>query len=336
MRVTIKDVAREAGVPVSTASYVLNRKDPPIKERHKRVVEAAEKLGYVPDATARSLVNSRTNNFAVIIGYNPAIENDPYDIELIKGFSTEFARSGCWMSLYMDDYQYPEQLAALLTDAKTDGLVIVRGRELSENSLKLIERRRIPLITYESYVPIAQAAVQIHVDPAPGMYQAVDHLLKLGHRDVCAFTFRPESDRYIAAKRHMEDAGLELPLFAGTGLDRESAYRDMLTYLDSGKPLPTALIAPTDLTAIGMIRALGERGFQVPKDISVIGYDDIYEARHASPSLTTISQNIPATVEMICKKLTSLRDGETREEQESITVDTTLVVRDSTARPRSL
>ena len=229
VRVTIKDVAKEAGVSVSTVSYALNRKGPPIKESHKRVLAAVEKLGYVPDATARSLVNSRTNNFAVILGYNPSIEQDPYDIELISCFSTELAKAGCWMSLYMDDHNHSDQLEALLIDAKTDGIVMIRSAQLSESSLKLVERRRIPLITYESYAPTAQAAVQIHVDPAPGMYQAVDHLLKLGHRDICAFIFRPESDRYIAAKRHMEDAGLELPLFAGTGLDRESAYRDMLT-----------------------------------------------------------------------------------------------------------
>ena len=83
-----------------------------------------------------------------------------------------------------------------------------------------------------------------------------------------------------------------------------------------------------------MIRALTERGIKVPEDISIIGYDDIYEARHASPPLTTISQNIPSTVEMICQKLIDLRDGEDSEEREAITIDTTLVVRGSTASPR--
>ena len=336
VRVTIKDVAKEAGVSVSTVSYALNRKGPPIKESHKRVLAAVEKLGYVPDATARSLVNSRTNNFAVIIGYNPSIEQDPYDIELISCFSTELAKAGCWMSLYMDDHRHSDQLEALLIDAKTDGIVMIRGAQLSESSLKLIERRRLPLVTYESYTSFPQASVQITVDPRPGVYQAIDHLLELGHRKIGAFSFRRVNDRFQAAEARLAEAGLEPILINGTGLDRESAYLNLIAFLDSGSPLPTAIITPTDLTAIGTIRALTERGIKVPEEVSIIGYDDIYEARHASPPLTTISQNIPSTVEMICRKLIDLRDRGDSEEKESITIETTLVVRDSTAPPRKV
>ena len=333
MKATIKDVAREAGVSVSTVSYALNRKGPAIKETHKRVLAAVEKLGYVPDATARSLVNSRTNNFAVIIGSIPGIEQDPYDLELISAFSKGLAQAGCWMSLYMDDGRHPDQAEALLRDAKIDGLVTIRTGGLPEASLKLIRQRQIPFIAYEDQALEDHCTISISVDPEPGIREAVEHLWSLGHRKILGFSFLETSERFQIIKKQLQPYGIEPGLVHSTGISLESAYRDMITFLDGNKALPTAIMTPTDLTAIGAVRALTERGYRVPEDVSVIGFDDIHEARQMLPPLTTISQNITSTAAMICRRLIELRDGEDSPERK-ITVGTSLVVRESTGPAR--
>lgn len=333
MRATIKDVAREAGVSVSTVSYTLNRKGPAIKETHKRVLAAVEKLGYVPDATARSLVNSRTNNFAVLIGSIPEIEQDPYDLELISAFSRGLARAGCWMSLYMDDRKHPDQVEMLLRDAKIDGLVTVRTGGLPENSLKLIRQRQIPFIAYEDHTLEEDCSVSITVDSEPGFRQAIEHLLSLGHRKILGFSFREDSERFQIIRKQLQNHGIEPGLVNSTGISLESAYQDMKAFLERGEELPTAVVTPTDLTAIGVVRALTEHGYRVPQDVSVIGFDDIHEARQMLPPLTTISQNISSTVAMICRRLIELRDGEDSPERK-ITVGTTLIIRGSTGPAR--
>ena len=336
MKATIKDVAREAGVSVSTVSYALNRKGPAIKESHKRVLAAVEKLGYVPDATARSLVNSRTNNFAVLIGSIPGIGQDPYDLELISAFSTGLARAGCWMSLYMDDHEHPELVETLLRDAKIDGIVTVRTGGLPENSLKLIRQRQIPFIAYEDPALEAHSTISISVDPEPGIREAAEHLRRLRHRKVLGFGFLEESERFRLIRRELEarDIRIEPCSVKPSGISLESAYRDMKEFLGKGEELPTAIMTPTDLTAIGAVRALTAGGYRVPEDASVIGFDDIYEARQMLPPLTTISQNISQTAAMICRRLIELRDGGDSPERK-ITVGTSLVIRESTAPARS-
>ena len=105
----------------------------------------------------------------------------------------------------------------------------------------------------------------------------------------------------------------------------------MLRWIDSGEPLPSAILTGTDLAAISVLDALKSRGLQVPADISVIGYDDIYEARHLNPPLTTISQDISGTVQTLVRTLLALRDGEVPAEKERI-VNTALVIRKSTGK----
>ena len=233
----------------------------------------------------------------------------------------------------MDDRQHSDQVETLLRDAKIDGLVTVRTGGLPEASLKLIRQRQIPFIAYEDQALEEYCTISISVDPEPGIREAVEHLWSLGHRRILGFSFLEASERFQIIKKQLQPHGIEPRLVNSTGISLESAYRDMKAFLDRNEEFPTAVMTPTDLTAIGVVRALKERGYRVPQDVSVIGFDDIHEARQMLPPLTTISQNITSTAAMICRRLIELRDGEDSPERK-ITVGTSLVVRESTGRAR--
>lgn len=159
-KVTIRDVAREAGVSVSTVSYVLNRREEPARASHRRVWETAQRLGYVPDAAARSLVSGRKNTLCAVMS--------PSVLAAIPALSAALAARGCWLSLYLRQSGDEAQLARLLMDAKADGVIWIsgEGNPLSPALEQILTARALPL----HKVPVADEAA---------ICAAVEHLLRL-------------------------------------------------------------------------------------------------------------------------------------------------------------
>ena len=138
-KVTIRDVAREAGVSVSTVSYVLNRREEPTRASHRRVLETAQRMGYVPDAAARSLVSGRKNTLCVVL--------PPEALETVPALSAALAARGCWLSLYLRQSGDEPELSRLLADAKADGVLWVSGTSnpLTPALEQLLTARALPL-----------------------------------------------------------------------------------------------------------------------------------------------------------------------------------------------
>ncbi len=162
-KVTIRDVAREAGVSVSTVSYVLNRREEPTRASHRRVWETAQRMGYVPDAAARSLVSGRRNTLCAVL---PSAA-----LAAVPALSAALAARSCWLSLYLRQPSDEAALSRLLADAKADGVLWVSGADnpLSPALEQILTARALPLYK----VPAADAAT---------LCAAADQLLRLRER----------------------------------------------------------------------------------------------------------------------------------------------------------
>jgi DNA-binding LacI/PurR family transcriptional regulator len=283
MAVTIKDVARAAGVSPSTVSRALSAPDLVQPETRTRVQQAASALGYHPNRAARGLITGRTGNIGLIV---PDLTN-PFFPGVVKGVQTRARESD--FSVFLADSDEDPMVEADLVRAlikQVDGIVLCSPR-MSEEDLRsltgetpmvMLNRRvgRIPSVT---------------VDNGDGIRQAVAHLTALGHRRV-AFVAGPRvswSNRErtralraatVAAGVTLVEVGSVSPRFAGgvAAADLVLAAR------------VTAVIAYNDLVALGLLNRFAARGVAVPGDISVIGFDDIVLSEMVSPSLTTLAQ----------------------------------------------
>ena len=283
MAVTIKDVARAAGVSPSTVSRALSAPELVQPETRRRVQQAATELGYHPNRAARGLITGRTGNIGLIL---PDLTN-PFFPGVVKGVQSRARESD--FSVFLADTDEDPTVEADLVRAlikQVDGIVLCSPRmgedELrslaGETPMVMLNRRvgRIPSVT---------------IDNSDGIRQAVAHLVALGHRRV-AYVAGPRTswsnrERLRILRAATAASGVELvevgnvvPQFAG-GV----AAADLV--LAAGV---TAVIAYNDLVALGLLNRFSVRGVAVPDRMSVIGFDDIVLSEMVSPSLTTLAQ----------------------------------------------
>lgn len=280
--VTLQDVAREAGVAVSTASRALTHPERISPPTRARVQEVARRLGYRPNRIARAVVSGRTQMLAVLV---PDI-TDPHRFGLIRG-AEERARTAD-RTLVLGDTRGDPGLEADHLDrlgSVVDGIVLASSR-LPDADLRELARRR-PVVLHNRELAGLPGVV---TDFDDGMRQILGHLAGLGHRRV-AYLSGPrrswsEGRRWAALAAEATRTGVVVAClgpFAPT-LDGGPAAAD--AGLASGA---TALVAYNDLLAIGVLRRLEERGVSVPQTVSVTGFDDIFGADFCHPPLTTVT-----------------------------------------------
>jgi LacI family transcriptional regulator len=298
--VTLADVARLSGFSPSTVSIVLN--DAPLA-RHVaantklHIRATAKALGYHPNASARSLRSSRTQTIGVLV----FDISDPFCTLILRGIERSLQAAG-YLPLIMDasnDRRQLEGYLQLLMERRVEGLIIVANWLFEEGGL-LFASLKSPTIVVGRDVASSHIR-SVVVDNEVGGYAALEHLYRLGHRDVAFLLGPPKlSDsalRWQGMQRFAREHGLaidparvrtmaeELGPFPGFEAGRELT-QDLL---QSGIPF-TAISAFDDLTALGAIRALVQAGRAVPTDCSVIGFDDAPLAAFSTPALTTIRQ----------------------------------------------
>jgi DNA-binding LacI/PurR family transcriptional regulator len=299
-RITLADVARESGFSSSTVSIVLN--EAPLA-RHlaaqtKQLIrETAKRLGYRPNAAARSLRSRRS----LTIGIMVFDISDPFCTLILQGIQRTLQPTS-YLPIIMDAHNEPKQFERylqMMLERHLEGLIIVANWLFVDiNMLVELEREQVPLMLIGRE---SGSMSSVMVDNETGGYTALKHLFELGHRDI-AFVRGPvqlsdSSKRWAGMTRFARDAGLilnprlivDLPDTADPNSGFHEGYK-LTKKLLLGRKKFTAVAAFDDLTAFGAIRALHEAGRRVPEDCSVIGFDDIPHAALASPSLTTIQQ----------------------------------------------
>jgi len=289
MRVTIRDVARQAGVSVKTVSRVING-DGPVREATRRRVRAViEALHYRPNAVARSLVTRRTMTLGLLI----ADVTNPFFPEVVRGVEDAGKAAGYTVLLGNtdEDPAQEERYLTLMQERQVDGLVL-SGSRVEEGVLKAVADS-VPwmvLINRQVHHP---RILSILVDNADATAQATAFLIRRGYRRI-AYLLGPSRAeaaqlRFEGYRRALQNHGIPfLPAYVVQEIPRmEGGRRAMQRLLALPLP-PTAVVAYNDLMAIGAMEAIREAGRRVPEDIAVVGFDDIVLAAYAIPPLTTV------------------------------------------------
>ncbi|ACZ43368.1 transcriptional regulator, LacI family [Thermobaculum terrenum ATCC BAA-798] len=332
---TLRDVAEAANVSMGTASLVLNGKRGVAAATRERVLEAARRLGYRA-SPRRSL---RTpHDIVVLVERTPlSPSSDPFNKPILQGMETVARGRGYRLILEFVEQGEPPSLDRWTQDGVT-GLVILGGGDLDEDWIRAALATGLPLVMVDHYVPGLEVPTVVP-DNFGGAYAMTKHLLEQGHRRI-GFVRGPSKywtlgERLAGYLLAMQQAGLAPPpelIPPRVSHGEEKGYGETLMLLDLEEP-PTAIFAVSDKTAIGVYRALNERGISVPGQISVVGFDDIELARTVSPPLTTVRVPCEEMGRVALERLLALiESGDWREDNMRWTLPTRVIPRSSVRR----
>jgi LacI family transcriptional regulator len=330
-RVTIREVADEAGVSIATVSRVLNRRGDVAPETRELVSRIIRDRGYIANRSARGLSAGRTG----LVGLLVPLVFPVYFSAIVSGASEALHENDQRVVLSPTGHEHAREVSLIdrLMHGLTDGALIVLPEESSDELARLLDSG-YRFVVVDPRLPLDDRIPSVSAAHASGADQAMRHLLALGHRRIAAITgprgWVATEDRRrgyhaaLAGAGILPDPGLEIESdFEITG-GREAAGR----LLDLAEP-PTAILAFNDNLAIGTIQSARARGVRVPEDLSVVGFDDVELATIVSPALTTVRQPLAEMGRTAVSLLTRLLEGQ-RIETLHIELGTRLVVRDST------
>lgn len=285
--VTIKDVANESGVAISTVSNVLNNVEVVSEETRKKVLEAVEKLNYVPNMNARSLKSSKKNTIGLFL---PSIQGDYYKM-LMQAVHLQCRMRGYLLNIYVSNENTSEEIYGMIISSGVEGAIILNER-LNDKYIERIAQKKLPIVFIDrEYTGDRMSSVVI--DNVQGAVLAMEYLVKQGHRRIGYIHGVENSDdtaRFDAYTGIMEKYGLPLDdsIILRGYFEEVVAYSEMRVLLLKGVQLPDAFFCANDEMAWGCIRALKEAGVKVPDQISIMGFDDNTLAPYYTPSITTI------------------------------------------------
>jgi DNA-binding LacI/PurR family transcriptional regulator len=337
--VTIRDVARLAGVSVATASRAMNGKDVVREQTRARILTASVELGFTPSPAARRLSLGRTMTVGVVVSYLTR----PQAVERLRGVDEVFAEGEFDLIVYnVESVQKRDHYLNTLVDPHRHDGLLVMSLPPPPDVASMLERAAVPVVFVDVHVPAVATMPRVVGDDVEGGARAVRHLLELGHRtfglisDAAEdpFGFTSSRDRKAGMLRELAAAGLGLPArWVGHGEHGRYEARDLALRMLRSADRPTAIFAASDTQALGVIAAAHEAGFNVPEDLSVIGYDDIEAADYVG--LTTIRQSLIESgrqgAELLLREMTSRSDTAS-----VVYLPPQLVVRSTTAPPKSL
>ncbi len=301
--VTLADIAAQAGVAPMTVSRVLNQSGYVHVDTREKVLRVARALNYRRNGLARGLKRQRTDTVGLVLG---DIAN-PFAAELARGVRERLEERGYTLFICISEYSVKEDLAAFdsLADHRVDGLIVAtRASKLGNDRLSELIGMGIPvvLIGRDFWHPGADL---VAADNHKGGYEATEHLISLGHKNIGFIGIKLTSGmglrRFQGYLEALRDHGLavEENLIVGgsdgtdeqmPGYSTESIGYDGMRQLLKLKRRPTAVFARNDFTAVGAVSAITEAGLRIPEDIAIVGYDDVPLASHTSPPLTTVRQ----------------------------------------------
>ncbi|WP_020591943.1 LacI family DNA-binding transcriptional regulator [Kiloniella laminariae] len=293
--VSIKDVAREAGVSVSTVSHVLNNTRYVTPATAERVQQIVNFLGYQPSSLARALKTNRSQTLGMLVSNS----TNPFFADVVRGVEEGCYEQNYNLILCNCDDKAERQLAYLnaLAMRRVDALVVMTTHGDPAFDQALSGKSELPMVVLD-----AQAAENVCVvgdNSILGGQMATEFLLGRGFRRIAILSGPENHPRSLERRQGFERAmkaekcSVNSSWCVAGGLDAAGGYRAMISLLDrvGAGQLPQAVFAFNDLMALGALRALGERGLSVPTDLSLIGYDDIDLAPYLTPALTTIRQS---------------------------------------------
>lgn len=334
-RPTLRDVARRAGVSVSSASRVI-ADHPDISEATRaQVLTAIRELGYRPSLLARSLVSGQSFTLALLVS---DITN-PFYPQLARSIAEVAHKAGYVLTLFntSDERERSKESIDRLIGLGVDGVIHASvGRD--EDLLHLLFERSIPLVIVNRPPNHTHTTDVVTADNAGGARQAVRHLIGLAHQRI-AFVAGPDfasnsEERLSGYRAELEESNLlyQADLVTRCDFTRQGGYAAARKLLEL-HPRPTAIFAVNDVVALGVMDVALELGLRLPADLSIIGFDDIEPSGLGPLRLTTISAPIAEMGQIaVDRLLQAIRDPDSHEPQETV-LATQLIVRDTTGHP---
>ncbi|HEU4672206.1 MAG TPA: LacI family DNA-binding transcriptional regulator [Candidatus Limnocylindrales bacterium] len=334
--VTIRDVARRAGVSVATASRALNGHQLVNALTRERVLAATKELAFSPSPAARRLSLGRTLSIGVVVSFLTR----PQAAERLRGVDAILTDSEFDLVIHnVETVQKRDQLLTLARSRRADGLLVM-SLPPSGEAVDALQGSPIPVVFIDVHSPAIRTMPRVVGDDVAGAALAARHLLDLGHRSIAfigdaaenPFGFTSSRDRQHGLVDELAGAGVSIPPeWVGLGAHGRYEARDLARQMLGGAHRPTAIFAASDTQALGVIAAAHMCGLRVPEDLSVIGYDDIEAADYVG--LSTVRQHLFESGRAGAEVL--LGEIERRSEPAAVVrLGPELVVRATTAPPK--
>ncbi len=335
MRVSIKDIARAAGVSHSTVSRALSDSPLITAETKAQIKRIAREMGYTPDARARSLVMGETRTVGVVV----TTIADPFMAPVVQGIESTAYENGYSVILASANSDPARELAAveMLQSKRVDGVIVTASRvgALYQDHLGRIG---VPVVLLNNHSEQSgRYLYTVTVDNQHGARLATQHLIELGHRRI-AYIAGPadhssNAGRMEGYRQALTEAGIPFisDLVAQGDGKMDAGMRALPALMDLAER-PTGLFCYNDMTAIGVLRAARQLGIDVPRDLSIVGFDDIAFASFITPPLTTIAQPQfemgQQAMQMLLTRIRQSPDAPISD----ILIEGKLIVRESTRR----
>ncbi len=287
--VTIKEVAKKANVAVSTASYALNGIKKVSPETKEKVVQAARELNYRKNGFASDLKRNSTKTLALIL----SDLSGPFYSELIRGVQDVATDHGYDLIACSAIGGENSTAAKFLTEHRVDGCIVL-AHNITDEMLKNVAHHNFPIILLDREIEV-DSTVHVRVNNKKGGFKATEYLIQNGHTDI-AFVSGPSNSydnkmRFAGYQEALQAYNIELQnKWVVSGNFTREGGESAANILAAQDQVPTAIFFANDEMAVGGMEAFQKRGISIPNDISIIGFDDILEAKYVYPKLTTIRQ----------------------------------------------
>ncbi|WP_071130109.1 LacI family DNA-binding transcriptional regulator [Enterococcus timonensis] len=325
-KITIRDVAKEAGVSIATVSKALNGVDVVKPKTKEKVLLAADRLHYVPNLMGKQLKGKTT----LMLGFYTNSITGPYFSTLVDAIAKESEAYGYGVNVFISTDK-KVVLNSILGNI-VDGVIGFEDM-ITASDLEAIKREKIRAVFIDRNIS-SESIGSVVFDSAEAGYQATKHLTQLGHRNIAYIAgfndVYDNEERFKGYLRALQEAKIsfDAKLIIRGYFEEEASFKATVEFLKSNPKSATAFVAGNDLSAIGAIKAMRTLNYDVPKDYSVVGFDDIDLLEYFTPPLTTVQNPIVLQGKTAVHHLISLINGESV--GQSIELKGNLIVRQST------
>lgn len=330
MAVTMKDIAKKAGVSVVTVSRALNQKPDINKETKELILTIARELDYTPDSLAKSLVTKKTRTIGIIV---PAM--DHFYAEVVDGISKESLEQG-YSVVLCNSHENPDkelELIRLLREKRVDGMLIY-PIQADHRYIDELRNSPIPFVFLNRHTDELECEYVIN-DNVYGAYSAMTHLIQKGHQRIIYICAKPTAssgkERIAGCKKAFLENGLPLILLEILTCEEkiECCY-NLVKQLRSENKKVDAIFVWDDRLAIGAIKAIFEAGKRIPQDIAIVGYDDIEISEFLFPPLTTVRHPSHEIGKTATRILIDRLESEDESELQRVVLKPELIIRQTT------
>ncbi|MDD3722484.1 MAG: LacI family DNA-binding transcriptional regulator [Lutibacter sp.] len=336
--ITLKDIALELNISVTTASKALQGRSDVSNATREAVIKLAEKLNYVPNSVAVNLRTRQTKTIGVII---PTIVHQFFS-KVIDGIIEEAEKQGYFVITLQsnENFEFEKKQLQLLMQKRVDGILISLSNQTQQcKHLNEILQKNIPIVIFDKINKLVNCS-KVSIDDQMAAYNSVSYLIKKGYKRIAHFrgSLMPQNsiDRFLGYKKALIDHGIEFDSSLVYLCDNNDDFND--GYINAQKLLKDqnnvdAIFAITDLIAVGILKCFNENGVKIPEDIAVFGFSDWFMSSVVTPTLSSVVQ--PGfemgrkSTEILIEEIKNLNTN-TPYAFQNIVLPTSLVIREST------